>query len=665
MVPFPALPWQQNLLGEGWLFFGSFGPSMDFVRRLYAMLPLRGQRLMYQNPAAVRHGHKKFPSLILSLFFFATGLWGRPADSYQDLMDKAREAQLAGNADQAAGLYRAALRLQPHSGPAEYGLGLMESVHKNYHQAIDLLSQALRDDPSIVDAYLFRGIALFNIQQPAQALLSLERFHRLRPTDPNVPFYLAGAYNALQNYPKAADYYLAQTEITPERTELWYFLGECLLNIARGVKENLLNGPRGKYDEQMLYGQEEAAKGDVTVAERDFREAIKADPASPEAYVNLGNLLIGEGKHAEAKEQFQEALQRAPQNCRAVEGLGDAELAMGDAPASVAAYAKVAGAKEVCIEEPAPANLGLSPAEFDIRVKSVSAYGAAAKWKLASRFELSRLRGHTTDADEPGASKRDGAPQLCRSAIPNPEWLSSPKVDLFVANCLEDDGDFRAAIKALNAAEPRLNGDLDTAYWTLSLYMRLAQGSFVELAKQAPDSYLLSEVQAETFELEGRNADADAEYRKAIAASGNDPNPFIDFGRFKCKRNELDDAITVLNGALARAPDNLAANDLMGQALFMKGDYESAIPRLKNAIKVNPGNEDDRIRLAESLGKLGRNNEAVVLLQAAPNDDDGRVHYVLAGYYRREGKKEEMQQALAYFETRQKAIKTKAVKQPN
>src|SRR5438309_11935677 len=116
------------------------------------------------------------------------------------------------------------------------------------------------------------------------------------------------------------------------------------------MKANLLNEPRGGYRLSLLDAQAQAEKGDVAVAEKDFREAIKTDPSSPEGYVNLGNLFLGEGKYAEAKEQFQEALQRTPQNCRALEGLGDVELDMGDVPASIAEYAKVAGAKEVCIE---------------------------------------------------------------------------------------------------------------------------------------------------------------------------------------------------------------------------------------------------------------------------------------------------------------------------
>ena len=616
---------------------------------------------------------KKFRGLILFLLLPALAAWGRPAESFEDLMNKAREAQLAGKADEAADLYRAALRMRPHWGPAKYGLGQIATIQKNYQEAIELLSQALRDDPSLVGAYLFRGIALFNLQKPDQALPSLERFYRLRPNDPEVRFFLAGTYNALGNYSKAAEYYAAQLEVTPDRMELWYFLGQCLLNMARQMKANLVDEPGGSYRLSLLDAQAEAQKGDVAVAERSFREAIKTDPSNAEGYINLGNLFLGLGKHAEAQEQFQEALQRAPQNCRALEGLGDVRLAMGDIPASIAEYAKVAGAKDACIEEPVPVNLGLSAEEFGTRLKTLSEYAASAKWKLAAAFERSRLKGHVLGAEEPGAagavtrqlegnsSTSAGELQSCHSSVPRREWLSSSGVNLFLANCLENRGDLRAAIKALSSAGPRSKADLETAYWNFRLYVRLAQRVFVELANRSPGSYLLSEVRAEWLELQGRDADAEKEYRSAMASSGSDPIPFIEFGRFQCKQNELDDAIATLKEALARAPYNARANSLMGEALVMKGDHAPAIFYLQNGISVDPGNEDGRIRLAQSLAKVGRIKEAIVTLEAAPNDEDGRIHYVLAGYYRQEGRTEEMQRALAFFETRKKALKTKVV----
>jgi len=605
----------------------------------------------------VQYGKRKFGGLILPLFLLvfllAVGAWAMPLDSFQDLLDRAREAQLAGKLDQAADFCRAALRMRPHYGPAEYGLGQIVSTQKNYQEAVALFSQALHDDPSLVDAYLFRGIAFLNLQKPDQALSSLERFYRLRPSDPEVRYYLAGAYNALGDYSKAAECYSAQLQLTPERTELWYFLGECLLDIPRQMKTDLLGGPRGKYVSWMLDAQEQTAKGDFTVAEGDFRESIRADPANPAAYVELGNLLLREGKHREATGQFQEALQHAPQNCRALEGLGDVELALGDVPASIAQYAKVAGDREACLEAPVPMNLGLSPAEFGARLKTLSEYAASAKWRPAAKSELSRLKSHASGVEELAAAERSDASKLepCRSAAPRREWLSSPGVHLFLANCLENRADLQGAIKALSAAEPRLNSDdPETGYWLFSLYLRLAQDVLAEFASRAPNSYLLDQVRAETFELQGRDAEAEQEYKKSIASSGGDPNPFIEFGRFKCKRNELDDAVAVLKEALARAPYNVRANDLMGQACFMKGDYAVALPYLRNATRAEPGNEDTRIRWAQSLAKLGDIQQAVTVLEAAPSDGDGRVHYVLAGYYRKLGQKEQTARALAFFE---------------
>ena len=613
--------------------------------------------------------------MILFWLVLAADGWASPAEPFEDLMNRAKEAQLAGRTDEAALLYQDVLRIRPHWGPAEYGLGLLATDQKNYQQAVEFLSRALADDPSLAGAHLFRGIALFNLQKPDQALPSLERFYRLRPNDQEVRFFLAGTHNALGNYPKAAEYYAAQLEMTPERAEVWYFLGQCLLNIARGIKTNLFSEPGGRYHLSLLDAQAEVERGSVTSAEKSLREAIHTSVSNPEGYINLGNLFLGVGRYTDAKEQFRKALQFGPQNCRALEGLGDIELAAGNIPASIEEYAKVAEAREACIEEPLPGKLGLSSDGLRGRRKSLAAYAAPARWKVAVAIELARLEGHALVADEgragqgvkgqDGGARANKAGELQRCPVPRREWLSSASVDLFLANCLERYGDIQAAIKASSTAEARSKIDLETGYWCFRLYMRLAQTVFVELANRAPDSYLLSEVRAEALELQGNDADAEKEYRNAMASSGSDSIPFIEFGRFKCKRNEVDDAIAALKGALARTPQNARANDLMGEALFMKGDHSNAISYLQNAIQVQPNNEDVRIRLAQSLAALGRIKEAILTLEGAPNDADGRLHYVLSGYYRREGKTDEMRRALAFFEARRKTVKPKALERRN
>jgi predicted Zn-dependent protease len=232
---------------------------------------------------------------------------------------------------------------------------------------------------------------------------------------------------------------------------------------------------------------------------------------------------------------------------------------------------------------------------------------------------------------------------------------------LAVASCQEMYNNLPGATDAL-VAVPR-NGPLDlaTVYWAFHLYMRLSQRVFSALAALSPSSYLLTEMQAELLEVRGKDADAEAAYKKAAAANDHDPNPLIEYGRFKCKLNQLDEAVPILKGALALAPYNARANALLGEAYFMKNEFEAAIPCLRIAIRADPNNEDARIHFAQSLAKLGKVNEAITLLEAAPSDSDGRVHFVLATYYRSQGQKENMERALAFFAERQKEIKNQKV----
>ena len=73
-------------------------------------------------------------------------------------------------------------------------------------------------------------------------------------------------------------------------------------------------------------------------------------------------------------------------------------------------------------------------------------------------------------------------------------------------------------------------------------------------------------------------------------------------------------------------------------------------------LKANPENIQLRIDLAECLYSLDQALEAVKVLEEAPVDPDGRIAYVLAKYYARQGEKEKAFAALEVFRQRQKQI---------
>ena len=162
------------------------------------------------------------------------------------LMKRAKEDQVAGKMAGAIEAYSNVLRIRPTWGPAEFNLGLVYHQQKRYQDSVPLFIRALRHDPSLESAWLFRGIGEFNLGYTRRALDSLQRFVRVRPADPQGRFFLAGVYFALEDYANAALEYIEQLRTTPDRDKVLYQLGECYLALARKQAKRLANAPDGK-----------------------------------------------------------------------------------------------------------------------------------------------------------------------------------------------------------------------------------------------------------------------------------------------------------------------------------------------------------------------------------------------------------------------------------
>jgi predicted Zn-dependent protease len=178
----------------------------------------------------------------------------------------------------------------------------------------------------------------------------------------------------------------------------------------------------------------------------------------------------------------------------------------------------------------------------------------------------------------------------------------------------------------------------------------MARASAAHLASLSPDSYLLAEMTAESFELDGLPEQAEAEYRKAIAGAGADPRPAIAYGRFQCKLARFTDAIPILDDALRRDPNNVEAHSLAAEACLRTDHFTEAVPHLRAVLKARPNDTAARIDVARSLAREGNLKEAVAILEATPVDRDGRAHYILARLYRQMGRTEDSKRAMAFFE---------------
>lgn len=91
---------------------------------------------------------------------------------------------------------------------------------------------------------------------------------------------------------------------------------------------------------QYQLGRVHQALGNRWKAAAQFRAAIQLDPAYPEPYKALGDLLLGAPRRLfdQAVEAYQKAIERRPFYAEAHVGLGDALAAKGEVDAAIAAY---------------------------------------------------------------------------------------------------------------------------------------------------------------------------------------------------------------------------------------------------------------------------------------------------------------------------------------
>lgn len=591
-------------------------------------------------------------------------------DNVPELMQQAITAQKNGETSTAVDLYRKVLQLRPEWGPAEYNLGLVISVEKNYTEAVDLFNAALKHDPSLTGAYLFRGIAYYNLGDFHHALTSLSTFARWQSADPNVHYYLAGCYSALGDYPDAAVEYMKQMRVTPGREDLLYYLGRCYLAMAHQMVLTLSNTATGNYYMALIFGEEGAQEGRSAAAEQNIRRAIKQDPQRIEAYVEFGELLLRNGQIAAAKCQFGKALKLKPADCSALEGLGDAELAAGNLSGALAVYSKAQKLFPACIQRPPPEYLGLAPEEFESRLRSLKAQTTQVGRKSEISLELARLEygsaKSTISADAELGSGSDGSNRAagsreCQVAARARGLHFQAQQSIFLASCDQLHGDFAGATLALISANRSNVADPAQLYSELRVLMSLSRSVLDDLVAKAPNSYLISEMRAEWLELRGEDTEADSAYKAAVESSGDNPDVLIEYATFECKRSQLDEAVPILLKAIRQVPYNAGANSLLGYVYFTKNQFGQAVPYLRKAIQGNPSDEQSRIYLGESLRNLHQVREAVTILKDAPSDPDGRIHYVLASCYRALGQKEDMQRAMAFFGERQKKAHTRQI----
>lgn len=191
-----------------------------------------------------------------------------------------------------------------------------------YEQAAQFFKLALRDDPTSAEASYGIGSAYLNLQNVAEAQESFERATKLRASYPDT---LANAWNNLGllaarqgRTEESIGLFQKALQLNPDHAIALKNLGSAYRVLkrwdeARKAFEQALAASPGDAESYYGLGMVFAQEEDTARAEDYLQKALEARPDYPEALNNLGILYLRTERRDEAVGKFEECMRVAPE----------------------------------------------------------------------------------------------------------------------------------------------------------------------------------------------------------------------------------------------------------------------------------------------------------------------------------------------------------------
>ena len=138
---------------------------------------------------------------------------------------------------------------------------------------------------------------------------------------------------------------------------------------------------------------------------------------------------------------------------------------------------------------------------------------------------------------------------------------------------------------------------------------------------------------ADAYRVAGRNDEAVAEYRKALAINPHFVMALINYGGLLAKMGKPDEALEPLATAVRFGGRNALARLMFGNVLGMTGRVRASLEHLELAVLIAPENAAAHVSLGKTLGNLGRYEAALAefreALRLEPGSEEARKYIEL------------------------------------
>jgi tetratricopeptide (TPR) repeat protein len=196
--------------------------------------------------------------------------------------------------------------------------------------------------------------------------------------------------------------------------------------------------------------------------------------------------------------------------------------------------------------------------------------------------------------------------------------------------------------------------DPDVLFIIVHAYSDLSSRTAQDLARTSPNSLPAHKLNAEAFEMQGNWSEAEREYTQMIAKYPNEPSLHFLLGRMLLSKPGADSATIdraklEFQKELEIDPKNAGAHYVLGELARRADNCEAAVAQFSQAAKVDNSFAEAYYGWGYCLVTLKKYEEAIPPLRAAERLEPGNpmVHYSLATALNLTGQKEEAQKEFA------------------
>src|SRR5258706_13800131 len=195
-------------------------------------------------------------------------------------IEAARHAEAEKHFDLAVAEYRKITELEPASARAFVSLGQALIEERDYGAAVKPLKRALELDPNSASAHQLLGYALLAQGYPTEAIPHLENAHEQAA--------LGIAQAETGQFADAIVNLQTALQKRPNDPDLLYYLGRASGLLAKQSIDTLLATTPDSARAHQSMGENYFVLRRMPEAEKEYREALRLGPATPEINLELG-----------------------------------------------------------------------------------------------------------------------------------------------------------------------------------------------------------------------------------------------------------------------------------------------------------------------------------------------------------------------------------------